>query len=559
MTGWGKNAFGPNWPPGRPPGLADAFGIRPDHRVLEVGGGGNAWSRANVICDLTFGCSAQRNGAPAVLEPGKRYVEAAVESLPFSNLEFDFVYCTQVLEHVRDPERAAAELSRVARRGFVEVPSRFGELTHGNPTHRWIVDRDDDSLVFHTRPFVEHPLRSFFYGILFQNPELRHRCEEEYRNLFNHQLLWEGTLKVRIAPHSGGEAFHYENPSHALRAHWSFARDTLAAGAPPEYAFPELLEARRRAPDSPRLRELHAVYLARQGRIDEAMHLVTSPSAHAGSELMRLFRQAAGGRLHPRDIPIPPYPSSVESDLLAESPRGVSVLAAAGHSADLRTSVVSALTQDYPDVVVFAVVLPGQETALAGLEFGPRLVVVPAPSLVQGFNSAATRAGTPFIAFAIDGDHLLAHHLVTAVAYLENGGVDAIHTRALFADGAGGTRANLDPNDPLHRQVRLSTVVARRSRLATLGLLSDLPWPDSVAHWLGRLARTGSVANVEAATVLLSIGATDPAAVLPPEDMRGRLDPMELWREVIAGATRVRGLEQRIADLELALAERGTP
>jgi hypothetical protein len=99
------------------------------------------------------------------------------------------VWCTQVLEHVPDPLRAARELSRVARRGFIELPSRTGEMMNGNPTHRWVVDREGDTLVFHPRTFVEHPFDNLLYAHLFRDAAFRDRCDREFRNVLNHQLL----------------------------------------------------------------------------------------------------------------------------------------------------------------------------------------------------------------------------------------------------------------------------------------------------------------------------------------------------------------------------------
>jgi SAM-dependent methyltransferase len=46
-----------------------------------------------------------------------------VERLAFADDEFDLVAATEVLEHVSDPERALAEMARVARRWLlVSVP-----------------------------------------------------------------------------------------------------------------------------------------------------------------------------------------------------------------------------------------------------------------------------------------------------------------------------------------------------------------------------------------------------------------------------------------------------
>lgn len=53
-----------------------------------------------------------------------RYVEASIEELPFADAQFDTVVCTHTLEHVQSPQRAIAELRRVARRRLLVVLPR---------------------------------------------------------------------------------------------------------------------------------------------------------------------------------------------------------------------------------------------------------------------------------------------------------------------------------------------------------------------------------------------------------------------------------------------------
>jgi SAM-dependent methyltransferase len=55
--------------------------------------------------------------------PNLRFAAMPVESLTFSDDEFDLVAATEVLEHVDRPEAAVAEMARVARRWLlVSVP-----------------------------------------------------------------------------------------------------------------------------------------------------------------------------------------------------------------------------------------------------------------------------------------------------------------------------------------------------------------------------------------------------------------------------------------------------
>ncbi len=91
---------------------------------------------------------AARRVPDADLRPGD------VRALPYPDGAFDLVVCTEVLEHVEDPETALRELLRVSRgRVLVTVPHepffRLGNLARGRhlrrlgstPGHRWTWSR----------------------------------------------------------------------------------------------------------------------------------------------------------------------------------------------------------------------------------------------------------------------------------------------------------------------------------------------------------------------------------------------------------------------------------
>ena len=125
------------------------------------------------------------------------------EPWPFADGYFDFAICTFTLEDIRDPVRVCAEMSRVARAGYIEVPSLLDELAYRNPEasggpwlghshHRWLCLREDDTLVFlqkahslHTRHSVRVP------------PRWARRLSPEERVLAH---AWTGTLKAREYP-----------------------------------------------------------------------------------------------------------------------------------------------------------------------------------------------------------------------------------------------------------------------------------------------------------------------------------------------------------------------
>jgi SAM-dependent methyltransferase len=93
-----------------------------------------------------------RDGAGEERFTADTWVERDVcdhEPWPFADDQFDFAVCSHTLEDVRDPVRVCEELARVARAGYIEVPSRLEEQSpmDGRPGvgwthHRWLVDVD---------------------------------------------------------------------------------------------------------------------------------------------------------------------------------------------------------------------------------------------------------------------------------------------------------------------------------------------------------------------------------------------------------------------------------
>jgi methyltransferase family protein len=133
-----------------------------DALVLDVGGAARPFPRADWILDLaTYDARGQlgwQGERSAERFDASRWVQRDVcdrEPWPFADRQFDFVICSHTLEDVRDPVWVCAELQRVARAGYVEVPSLREELTYGiqGPWvgwghHHWLVIAGADGLEF---------------------------------------------------------------------------------------------------------------------------------------------------------------------------------------------------------------------------------------------------------------------------------------------------------------------------------------------------------------------------------------------------------------------------
>jgi len=128
------------------------FGIKPADKVLDIGSGHLPLPMATHLAEYAISDNSYgRAGAPFKYVDGKPVTECSVEDMPFRDKEFDFVYCSHVLEHVGSPEAACHELMRVAHAGYIETPIRAKDLflnTGKISNHRWAVEYYHNKLVF---------------------------------------------------------------------------------------------------------------------------------------------------------------------------------------------------------------------------------------------------------------------------------------------------------------------------------------------------------------------------------------------------------------------------
>jgi hypothetical protein len=73
---------------------------------------------------------------PALYEEGRTSGNIDIQTLPYADAVFDFVYCSHVLEHVPDDVKAISELHRVLRPGgqcIIMIPTRNARATYEDP------------------------------------------------------------------------------------------------------------------------------------------------------------------------------------------------------------------------------------------------------------------------------------------------------------------------------------------------------------------------------------------------------------------------------------------
>jgi len=153
-------------------------------RILDMASGPNShWPMAQVKCD-------QRDYSKRY--PKHQFDRCMASQTPYKDKEFDFVVAGHIAEHVEDPAAFIAELMRIGKRGYIEVPTPlFDNLVIGNPeVHHWWVTFDDveESLVFVKRIDV---LRQHIDFIELELIQPFFRCS------IVTELYWEDDIKWR--------------------------------------------------------------------------------------------------------------------------------------------------------------------------------------------------------------------------------------------------------------------------------------------------------------------------------------------------------------------------
>ena len=151
--------------------------IKPDDKVLDIGGAFHPCHRADYIIDIVpydfYGDMTKRAYPPGYEKcyfSEKTYIQRDIcdrEPFPFEDKYFDFVIASQVLEDIRDPVFVCSEIIRIGKRGYIETPSRYSEQTLRGRIceyshHRWLVDYADNKLEFTYKPHKLH-FNSRFY------------------------------------------------------------------------------------------------------------------------------------------------------------------------------------------------------------------------------------------------------------------------------------------------------------------------------------------------------------------------------------------------------------
>ncbi len=192
--------------------------------VLEVGSGGNPYPRANVLLDA-YEETRERHWAPLVAD--RPTVLGFVENLPFRDGAFDFVIASHVLEHSPHPERFLAELQRVARAGYIEVPDAFMERVNPYKDHRLEITEREGRLVIRKKPawradeelveLYEARAKRWIAWDLIPRRPFEFHVRHYWQNRIDYEVL-NPQVDAAWQPPESGSAAHASAPARGLRA-----------------------------------------------------------------------------------------------------------------------------------------------------------------------------------------------------------------------------------------------------------------------------------------------------------------------------------------------------
>ena len=177
--------------------------------VLDIGGWAHPFNRANYVMDAesyetrgyynrTF---AKDNPFPALGGTVEHFTADTwikrdicdKTPYPFADKAIDLVICSHTLEDIRDPLWVCSEMIRIAKAGYVEVPSRLWETCRGHQTgiaglshHRWLIEIRDNALIF-LQKF--HLIHNWQYSL--PAATLREMSEKEKVSW----LFWDGSFE----------------------------------------------------------------------------------------------------------------------------------------------------------------------------------------------------------------------------------------------------------------------------------------------------------------------------------------------------------------------------
>lgn len=185
------------------PEVLDFIEDRDVKTILDIGGSWNCWLGDRVTHMFDFHNPNTINGMTNNSKTIKWFggnINDYESWLPIFNYveqngKFDFCNCTHTLEDLAYPEAALKYMPRVAKAGFIAVPSKYWELDRrqlfrGGHHHRWLFNNADDVLDLYPK------INLIEYMTMFDSVATKQLLNDHGNTEL--RLLWEDTIDFNI-------------------------------------------------------------------------------------------------------------------------------------------------------------------------------------------------------------------------------------------------------------------------------------------------------------------------------------------------------------------------
>ncbi|MCL6606406.1 MAG: class I SAM-dependent methyltransferase [Paenibacillus sp.] len=184
------------------------FDIKPGEKVLDIGSGGYPFPMATHLADLYEGETSHRH--EPLIKDGRPLIICDICDLPFEDKEFDFIYCSHVLEHVEDPGKACEEIMRVGKRGYIETPTRMSDITLNftkfQNHHKWHICLLENTLIFMEWRDGEQRDTGVDTLFLMMHSKYKNPFQDlvhNNRDLFANMMLWQDRFSYFVFDKKG--------------------------------------------------------------------------------------------------------------------------------------------------------------------------------------------------------------------------------------------------------------------------------------------------------------------------------------------------------------------
>lgn len=160
--------------------------------VLDIGFYVNSWSSAFTTHYVDIKKSIDSTAYPFIGNISEYDVWTDVLNYVEQNGKFDFAICTHTLEDISSPQMVCKLLPRIAKEGYIAVPSKYVEFStkeynycrgyRGYIHHRWIFNKEGEE-------FVAYPKLVFTE---YMKLNLDHKPEEDLR------FFWKDSFEMKV-------------------------------------------------------------------------------------------------------------------------------------------------------------------------------------------------------------------------------------------------------------------------------------------------------------------------------------------------------------------------